>query len=352
MGALKENDRLNWIDAAKGFGIFCIVYGHASRDVGLLSQAFYSFHVPLCVFLSGYLYHSKGKSLGDHLKKTGYRLLLPYLIWSIISIAIYMVMGAVAASAFGAETYSFKENVLTMLLGRSIGNAALWYLPFLFVCYLMMYGYCRLLKNASVDTAGKKALVIGAPVLFSVAALSVYTKYHYIYPMDIPFGISNACFLFFFFWLGYVVKKTVKLPQEKKWLLPALLLIAVSVFCALRFNDEVEYMRLTDSDYGRNIPVFFVTALGSSLGICWTAMILGRNRLFEWFGRYSLCILVMHKFPVLFFQVIFGRLGEAMGSFQVMWFLLISVLSMAMCCGVGAILKKILPWTVGEYKKI
>ena len=345
----KDSSRIQWVDAAKGFAIFCIVYGHASRDVGLLSQAFYSFHVPLCVFLSGYLYHSKGQSLGAHLKKTGYRLLLPYFIWSIISIAIYMVMGTLAASALGAETYSLGENLKAMLLGRSIGNAALWYLPFLFDCYLMMYGYCRFWENR--DTQHRKTLVIGIPIVFSLIALTIYSRYQYLYPLDIPFGISNACFLFFFFWIGFVIRKTVTLPQEKKWLPAALLLIALSIFCALRLNDEVEYMRLTDSDYGRNIYVFYASALGSCIGICWGFKILGGGRLFSWFGRYSMGILVMHKFPILFFQVIFGDLGENFGAFRFLWFLGISLLSMVMCCWVAALLGKILPFTIGERKK-
>ena len=343
--------RISWVDAAKGLAIFCIVYGHASRNEGLLARMVYTFHVPMCVLITGYLYKVRQEHLWDHLRKTGYRLLLPYFVWSLISIGIYMVMGRLAASSFEAEFYTLKENLQFMLLGRSIGNAALWYLPFLFLCYLMMDLWVRLLRNLHLHSKASRLSIAALPVILSVMLLAVYTRYQYVYNLDLPFGINNALFLFPFFWLGYLGSQRKPLPDGKIWLLPALLLTAGSIYAGIRFNEPVEYMRLTESDYGSNVFVFYASAIVSAVCLCWICKILKRNRLLQWFGRNAMAILVMHKFPVLFFQVVLGDMGERFGNFRFLWYLLISLLSMSMCCAVGAFLHRYLPWTIGEHKK-
>ena len=111
-------------------------------------------------------------------------------------------------------------------------------------------------------------------------------------------------------------------------------------------------MRLVDSDYGRNIPVFYLSAAGSTLALCWICRIAGSSRLLQWFGRHAMSILVMHKFPVLFFQVLLGEVGERFGSARSLWFLLISLLSASMCCGVGELLIRTVPMVIGEKKRI
>lgn len=343
--------RIAWIDLAKGLAIFCIVYGHASRNTGILSRAVYTFHVPLCVFLSGWLYHYKGESLGEHLKKSAQRLLIPYFVWSLISILIYMVMGQLAADSLDAEFYSLRENLMFLFTGRSIANAALWYLPFLFLTYLTAYGICRGLSRKKPESGWGKAAAIGIPLLLSLAALCFYTEYQYSCSLDLPFGINNTVFLFPFFWLGFAMQQGPGLPQKKCWIPAALALLGSSIFCGLAFNDEVEYMRLTDSDYGTNIPVFYLTALGSSVALCWLCRLTGKCSLLQWFGRHSMSILLMHKFPVLFFQVILGNVGAGFGKLQFLWYLLISLASMALCCAAGEIFLRIAPWAIGERKK-
>ena len=169
--------------------------------------------------------------------------------------------------------------------------------------------------------------------------------------MDLPFGLNNACFLLGVFWTGYIVKKTVSLPSGKQWLLPGFLLIAVSIFCALTLNDEVEYMSFDHSEYGRNIFVFYGTALITCLGICWIFQNLKELPLLQWFGRNAMAIFLMHKFPVLFFQVLLGELGDRIGAFRFLLFFGISLLSMVLCCLAGMLFRRFFPWAIGESKE-
>ena len=328
-----------------------IVYGHASRDVGILSVICYSFHVPLCVFLTGYLSRYKGISLKDQLKRSVYRLLLPYFLWSLISMGIYMILGKLASGSLGRETYTLGENIYYMLRGQSIGNAPLWYLPFLFNIQLLFYFWLRFLKKKQPVSRGQKITVILLPAFFSILTLSIYSRYRRDYPLDLPFNIGNACFLFVFLWFGFLAARFMKLPQGKRWLPAAALLISVSVTAAVLLNDEVEYMSFDHQNYGRNIGVFYVTAMISSVGIIWLFQNLGSCRLLQWFGRNSMAIFLMHKFPVLFFQLILGDLSGVPESLATVIYLLNAVLSMVMCCVAGLILRKILPCMLGEKRK-
>jgi fucose 4-O-acetylase-like acetyltransferase len=49
------NQRIEWIDVAKGIGIFLVIVGHliSHDNFNLLADYIYSFHMPLFFFLSG-----------------------------------------------------------------------------------------------------------------------------------------------------------------------------------------------------------------------------------------------------------------------------------------------------------
>ena len=92
---ISMSDRVSWIDDAKMFAMFCVVFGHVSglfsnNIVGFypINTAIVSFNMPLFVFLSGY---TAGKSINkiksygilwNYFKKVGLRILVPALTFS------------------------------------------------------------------------------------------------------------------------------------------------------------------------------------------------------------------------------------------------------------------------------
>lgn len=69
-----RNQRIQWIDSAKGFGILLVVYAHLF-EFG--TSLIYLFHMPLFFILSGITFREE--SLTDCLIKKGRSLLLPLL---------------------------------------------------------------------------------------------------------------------------------------------------------------------------------------------------------------------------------------------------------------------------------
>lgn len=75
-----RNQRIQWIDSAKGFGILLVVYAHLF-EFG--TSLIYLFHMPLFFILSGITFREE--SLTDCLIKKGRSLLLP-ICYSVCSI--------------------------------------------------------------------------------------------------------------------------------------------------------------------------------------------------------------------------------------------------------------------------
>ena len=89
------NNRIDYLDIAKGIGIILVYIGHCSIDHnGALFRAIYSFHMPLFFMISGLLYGYK-RNIGIHKTILGkiISLLMPYFMFSIIYGLFYLMIG-------------------------------------------------------------------------------------------------------------------------------------------------------------------------------------------------------------------------------------------------------------------
>lgn len=118
-----------------------IVAGHAGYDILTVGGLFpyYSFHVPLFMFISGYFYRKEEEGAPFlYLKKKALRLLLPYFIWNLIYGLIAWGLRAVFGFSLG-EPITLKNLFLTPFLNgyQFIYNFAAWFVPVLFLVETM-----------------------------------------------------------------------------------------------------------------------------------------------------------------------------------------------------------------------
>src|SRR6266511_3040172 len=92
-----QQGRIDWVDAAKGFGIILVVVGHAIRgllEARILTETasvqyvdtwIYSFHMPLFFFLTGLFIarSAEKKTLPHFIFDKVATLAYPYFVWSI-----------------------------------------------------------------------------------------------------------------------------------------------------------------------------------------------------------------------------------------------------------------------------
>lgn len=104
---LLNSQRVEWVDYAKGIGIFLVVLGHTIR--GLLNSSIvdssitvaridgwiYAFHMPLFFFLSGlFIERSTLKPLPDFLLKRLKTIVYPYILWSLLQSIFQAIMSS------------------------------------------------------------------------------------------------------------------------------------------------------------------------------------------------------------------------------------------------------------------
>ena len=223
--------RITAIDIMQGTAMVLVVLGHHFFDFmpewyGRMYYWIYTFHMPLFVFISGFLvrYSYKGVTdMGEYRTYVGKRFrkfAIPYII-----------VGVVCALL----SWDFKdigvlgENLLNLFIAPKQGEARfLWYIHLLFVFYMI----APLVFNA------KRA------VRWCVMAVALYfSVYH------IPDNLFNADYFtryFIFFLSGAVVAENYAVVKcmDVRWSMVALVLfVAMSVWHFMYgYNALLEYM--------------------------------------------------------------------------------------------------------------
>lgn len=166
------------IDNLKGLLVILVVIGHAvqinyqSRDAdfdeNLLFRFIYSFHMPLFMALSGYLYKWPSK-----LKIGSFYLMIPFLTWGIIDISIVW-----------QSTEDFIDKFINILVNPDSG---LWFLYVLFQIHII----CHLI-NLIVSSNQNLLLILIILMLDITVFVTGFDR----------FGLSQLCWISPFFVLG------------------------------------------------------------------------------------------------------------------------------------------------------
>ncbi|MCM1038767.1 MAG: acyltransferase family protein [Ruminococcus sp.] len=136
----KEKDYNMTLGVLSGLAIIMIVAGHAGCDVLTIGGLFpyYSFHVPLFMFISGYFYREENaeRPLAYCVKKIR-RLLVPYFIWNVIYGIIAWIL-RLAGFTMG-EGISIRTLFIEPFISgyQFIYNYAAWFVPTLFLIEMM-----------------------------------------------------------------------------------------------------------------------------------------------------------------------------------------------------------------------
>lgn len=183
MAGLREKDYNMTFCILSGIAIVMIVAGHVGYNILTVGDLFpyYSFHVPLFMFISGYFYREEEEEdVLTYCKKKVKRLLLPYLVWNL---------------AYGVLAWALRQCGFTMGEGISartlflepfisgyqfIYNYAAWFVPVLFLVEMMNLLMRLILKKLhlcyeSLILAG--SLAIGMAVVWLAIGGHVWGLY-------------------------------------------------------------------------------------------------------------------------------------------------------------------------------
>jgi len=241
-------DRISWIDRARGIALICVVVGHLGPSV--IGKYITSFHIPLFFFLSG-LTFSHEDSFGVFLRKKAKRLLVPYFC-----LGIPLIFAAfVQRYADGVKDIREYGYVVVKFLVQE-RTYTLWFIACLFVLLLVFYFLTKICKD--------KLLLLGA-VSFTMGIGGV-ALFHFVPTFRLPWNADVCLVAIPFFYLGYLMKKK-KADKSKvfnSWLVFAAGAVAYIISVYLNQRLTGQKLDIAVNTYG-NPAISFVSAASGIL---------------------------------------------------------------------------------------
>lgn len=301
----KSANRYEYIDITKGIGILLVVWAHILL-VGWTHRFIYAFHMPLFFFMSGYLFNSvKYHSFKDFLKKRFRRLIIPYLIYSVSTWAIWAIFRYLTHSNVESYFMPLLQTVIAQGSGEFlVHNSALWFIPCLFAVEIIYYYICKAGDIAAI------VLCIAFAVFNSIMA-SIFGES---YMFTLPWNLDAAFYALPFYGIANIIHKhhsneqlLAKVNQNRIIAITTTVVLTAILYYLSVFFQECS---MGSSSYQCEIYVFIFRAFIGCFALIIFSMLLANLHVpkfitnsLSWCGKNSLDIMCLH-IPIKGFAII------------------------------------------------
>ena len=335
--------------------MFLIVLGHAisssSSHAYPIYRIIYFINVPIFFVLSGYMLRIKEReSFFEFLKNKFLRIMLPYFFWALVFLIPYFILGQDVADELSRKSsFNIWEQIGNVLYGNGVNNALkqnspLWFLPALFSTEVIFYCIVYSLKSKKMETITFIAtLLIGFSCTF-------FAKDFYL-----PWGLNSALTIGCFFYFGYLLKKWRIFEKLETKQSNTGLFVACIVLCglAIYFNGP-ESIGWQSYKY-QNYFLTITAGMTSALAIILLSKGIDNNKTIECIGRNTMSVLIFHKLIVVITQTKLGVFSKLLMNsdflLEICLALVTSVVATIISILIGLMLRRIIPWSIGEQKK-
>jgi acyltransferase len=306
------NNRLDWIDNARGIGIFTVILVHSmipmNYDVYLESAValLAGFAIALFFIMAGMTYNGdkNRNSLKTYAISRGRQLLIPYFALYIIMMILFIPLAGSVA------TYLTSADVIFWFLygAGPPGQAThLWFLPVLFFG-LMLFVAIESLTH-SYDPRVRWPLVVLLPVL-AFWITDIFS------PMLVPWRINSILIATAFCIVGHEMQRYNGLKQwrtnSKILDVVIFLILAVVLFVVSQYNG---FFNFVEDSFGENAWLYLVTGTAGTI-LVFMLSTLFKSRRVEFLGVNSQVIYEIH--PVFFYlaPVLMVALGWSLADYD------------------------------------
>lgn len=319
-----------------GISIILVMMGHL--DLNLLTFGgflpYYSYHVMLFVFISGYFYNPEAENhILNYIKRKILHLLLPYAIWNVIyGLFITVIHKSSLGVWFGEDISFFNLLIAPFTSGHQyMLHAASWFVPALFLLQLCnLLGRCLLSfierkflfspftkkDNTSTWYQNNREYIIallyffiGFAVVFLAKRGSVYDFY------KLP---GRLMLMAPIYQLGRLYKSNL----EKKDTLPSILYFAILFilqFVVIRYTGgSVNYSVVWVTGFANGVFMPYITSIIGIMFWLRIAKLLTKLPSFPiltWIGEHTFSIMMHHLFGFFLFNSMLYYFHKNLGQF-------------------------------------
>ncbi len=256
--------RNDTIDIAKGIGIILVIMGHTPSIVPEIIRNWISiFHMPLFFFLAGVFADYGITKPSKSVVKSAKRLLLPYVVYSLIFSAILYI-----ESAFDRKV--LLDNLHDTIIGKGGGTLALYFFVVLFIIKVLY-----LAVNAAFSKGSDKKLIIATCVI--VAAGFLIHKFD----SEMLFFVSFAMYFFGYYAIGRFYKiynrNVFETKEAKLKLFLAFVMLLALAMSIYRITDVYGIFGACSCSTREDILVCYFEAMLNILGVCFLSRCLDKT---------------------------------------------------------------------------
>ena len=351
-----------WVDRWKGILIFLVVLGHVvggayhmtnetvQPSLRLIYKIIYLFHMPAFFFVAGFTFKTS-QGGGQYMTNKVRRLVVPYLVFGAISVAIYCAVYGVAGAAFSmnATTSRYDDRVVPIMNwiqpifsllhgggwpnGEGFrSNSVLWFLPVMFSTMMIF----------------KLSYRFGYVGLTVVACLGAALDISHIVPMFLPWGLSKVPGYLPYVVMGKLVSSINRLHQDIHCKGMAICCSFVFLFIysvAAYFVPDPMIMK--SSWYGHLLFHIF-GILGCVMSVLIAKSLV--SRFWVVLGGASLGIMLLHKFFVMGAELkvpVVRMMFQQSSTLAVVASFCLSIVVSVTCLLMIIPIRKFAPWALG-----
>lgn len=303
-----DNNRIQFIDIAKGIAILFIVLGHCgvteAYNSAFITKFLYACDMPLFFIIGGYLYKDTSTKLFIRKKAKG--LILPYVIMFIIAFGAWATFGRILLNDINSSRTVFKIILKNFLYGTGIvaneswgSVGVLWFLPCYFISNIIFFVLMKIIKKLqylfedNIDFIG--LIIISA---------SSFIGYIISKKIFLPWSIDVALFVQILLYFGYLFKKydlISKIVQSKYYKIIMFSIVIILLYGSYKFD----ILAFNNREWHNSIYSVIVSLCGAifiliiSFNLCNYKF---ASKLLGYFGSISLIILCLHSQDTSYFH--------------------------------------------------
>lgn len=327
--------RYDYLDIAKGIGILLVVWAHI-LITGVSHRVIYAFHMPLFFLISGMLFRrDKYKSFFDFLRRRAKRLLVPFVVYSVVTWIIWALFRFVRHD----DVVSYWDPLFQTIIAKGSGaymvhNSALWFIPCLFATEIMYFA----ISNSNYITR--------IAVCICCASLSFGLGHYFadVWWFLLPWNFDAALIAILFYCIGNVFSTKISNQKiiEYSSTHVGTMFSLFAIFSIVLYWSAMEFgeCSMGSSSYQCNGIIFILRAIIGCMTCIILSILLGfispKNLLKKYLmreGKFSLDIMSIHipikGIVILGIGIIFYCPGEDI-SISLLYSMLAFIITMAL----------------------